>query len=308
MEKVVLIGLGAMGSYFAGNLTNLLGDNFVVVAQGKRKERLQKGMTINGIHYNFRIEEPSYKGFKADLVIVAVKMPQLDTALDEIANFVDEKTQIMTVLNGVESEERAISKYGKQRVIYSYMRVGNQVINGCANFNAETGRCYLGEGQNQVLSNRIKAINNLFDRANIKYINDEDMIKSIWHKFMCNIGENLSLALFDLPFGALRVSEHLEYIRQALMLEVIAIANAKGIALTRQDMLDQREKYFKRYGTKGIPSTLQDLRNKKPTEIDMFAGSVVRFGRELNIPTPINEFIYHAIKVKEEINKDIFIF
>ena len=50
------------------------------------------------------------------------------------------------------------------------------------------------------------------------------------------------------------------------------------------------------------PSTLQDLEAGKRTEIEMFAGTVIRMGRELGVPTPINEVLYHGIRVLEEKN------
>lgn len=53
-------------------------------------------------------------------------------------------------------------------------------------------------------------------------------------------------------------------------------------------------------------STLQDLDAGRHTEVDMFAGAVVRMGRELGIPTPYNEFTYHMIKALEEKNDGKF--
>ncbi len=306
MKKVALLGLGAMGTFFAGRLQDGLDDNFVVIAEGARKKRIEtNGLTINDKHYNFRVLEPSYDLFKADLVIVAVKYPALDLALESIRNFVKEDTQIMAVLNGVEADERAMEVYGKDNVLYSYMRVSNQVKDGKADFDENTGRVFFGEKTNTTLSERVKRINEIFDACNIKYVNDEDMIKSLWHKYMCNVGENLSCALLGVPFGAFTVSDNINHVRIMLMKEVVDIAMSKGIGLTYQDIEEQQDKY-KRIPFNNQPSTLQDLNSKTKTEIDMFSGSVIRFGKEQNIPTPINEFVYHAIKVCEEKNEGMF--
>ncbi len=48
------------------------------------------------------------------------------------------------------------------------------------------------------------------------------------------------------------------------------------------------------------PSTLQDLEAEKLTEVEMFAGTVVKWEKELGVPTPINEMFYHGIRVQEE--------
>ena len=53
-------------------------------------------------------------------------------------------------------------------------------------------------------------------------------------------------------------------------------------------------------------STLQDLDAGRHTEVDMFAGAIVRMGRELGIPTPYNEFMLHMIHAIEEKNDGNF--
>ena len=306
MKKVALIGLGAMGTFFAGRLNDYLGDDFVVIASGSRKQRIeQNGLTINDKHYNFRVLEPETTDFVADLIIVAVKSLALDEALGQIKNFVGENTQILAVLNGVEADEKAMEVYGDDHVLYSYMRVSNELKDNQANFDELTGRVFFGEKDNTTLSLRVQAINELFDGANIKYVNDQDMVKSLWHKYMCNVGENLTCALVGVPFGGFTCSGDLNAIRIMLMKEVVAIANAKGIGLTQQDIEDQQPKYL-RIPFHNQPSTLQDINNKRATEVDMFAGTVVRYGQELGVPTPINEFVYHAIKVLEQKNNGLF--
>lgn len=306
MKKVALIGLGAMGAFFAGRLSDYLGDDFVVIASGERKKRIeQNGLTINNKHYSFRVLDPETTVFGADLIIVAVKSLALDEALGQIRNFVGKNTQILAVLNGVEADEKAMAIYGEDRVLYSYMRVSNEIKDNMAQFDESTGRVFFGEKDNAILSDRVRAIDELFNEAGIKFVNDKDMVKSLWHKYMCNVGENLSCALVGVPFGGFTCSDNLNAMRVMLMEEVVKVANAKGISLSEQDIVDQQPKYL-RIPFQNQPSTLQDINNKKVTEIEMFAGTVVRFGRELNIPTPINEFVYHAIKVLEQKNAGLF--
>ena len=74
IERVTLIGLGAMGVFFAPRLLENLGAGFQVLANGGRRDRLmQKGVTINGTNYHFRIVSSDAPYEPADLVIIAVK-------------------------------------------------------------------------------------------------------------------------------------------------------------------------------------------------------------------------------------------
>ncbi|HIR94392.1 MAG TPA: ketopantoate reductase family protein [Candidatus Egerieimonas intestinavium] len=307
IKKVSLIGLGAMGVFFAPRLQAALGDNFRVIAEGERKKRLEeKGVWVNGVNYHFPIVEPQEEGDPADLVIMAVKYPGLDKALADIKNQVGENTLILCVMNGVDSEERAAAVYGWNRVLYSYMRINIVMRDGVAKeFDPNGGHVVFGEAKNQELSPRVLAVKEVFDQAEIPYRIEPDMLRGLWFKFMCNVGENLTCALLGIPYGSFRVSEHANALRRAAMEEVMAVANAKGINLDKSDM-ERQEEAIKRITFHNKPSTLQDLEAGKKTEIEMFAGKMISLGQELGIPTPLNWMFYQGIRVLEEKNQGVF--
>ena len=87
IKKVTLIGLGAMGVFFAPRISEKLGADFRILADGARKERLErKGVTVNTINYRFPIITPDVEADPADLVIIAVKGYDLEQALRDIKN------------------------------------------------------------------------------------------------------------------------------------------------------------------------------------------------------------------------------
>lgn len=307
IKKVTLIGLGAMGVFFAPKLESYLGkSNFRVLAEGKRKERLQsKGVTINGVNHKFTLITPETEGDFADLIIMAVKDTGLTQAIHDIKNQMGPSTQIMCVMNGIDSEERIAAVYGWEHVLYAYMRVSIAMNDGVVNFDPEWGKVYFGEANNEVLSERVQSIKALFDASKIKYTIDSDMVRGMWFKFMCNIGENLTCALLGVPFGAFHVSEHANVIRRKAMWEVVQIARQLGIDLGQAD-IDRQENTIKIIPFPNKPSTLQDLENGRMTEVEMFAGKVVQLGEQLGIETPLNFMFYHGIKVHEEKNAGVF--
>ena len=133
----------------------------------------------------------------------------------------------------------------------------------------------------------------------------EDMERAIWFKYMCNVSENQSAAVLGISYGAWCVSEDANFIREALMREVIAVAGKKGISLTEEDMAKQ-VRVLEAVPPGNKPSTLQDIEAGRRTEVEMFGGTMVRMGRELGVPTPYNEMFYHAIKVLEQKNEGLF--
>ena len=302
IHTVALIGLGAMGAYFAPRLYEEFGDNFRVIAGGDRKKRLEEnGIVINGTRRYFPVVDPKECGEPADLVIIAVKGYGLDQAIEDIRNQVGENTVILSVLNGVDSEQRVIEAYGEDKVLYSYMRVSVVMKDGCTSYDPALGNIHFGEKLNEegAYTDRVLAVKEVFDRCGITNIIDPDMIKGIWFKFMCNVGENLTCALLGIPFGVFRTSDHANAIRRKAMEEVVLIAQELGVDLGKEDM-DRQESTLMALPFQNKPSTLQDLEAGKWTEIDMFAGTVIEYGRKLGIATPVNEMFYHAIHVLEE--------
>lgn len=301
IKKVTLIGLGAMGSYFAPKLHHYLGENFRILASGERKERLTTtGVTINGTKHLFPIIEPEITEDEADLIIVAVKDLGLDQAISDIKNQVGEHTQILCVMNGIDSEDKLIQVYGNEHVLYSFMRVSIVMTNGITNYNPALGAVYFGEKNNIApYTNRVNLIADLFKECDINYRIEKDMVKSIWFKYMCNIGENLTCALLGIPFGAFRTSDNANFIRLAAMREVIAVANKLGIGLSEKD-IEYQESVVKAIPFENKPSTLQDLESHKLTEIHMFAGRIMELGKEHGVATPINEIFYYGIRTLEE--------
>lgn len=301
IEKVTLIGLGAMGVFFAPRISAKLGANFRILASGERKERLEKrGVTVNGINYHFPIITPDVEGDPADLVIIAVKGYDLPQAIADIKNQVGPDTIILSVLNGVESEKQVAAVYGWDHMLYSYMRVSIVMKDGKTDFNPELGVIRFGDAKNdpENLSENVLACKELFDACTIKNKVDDDMLKGIWFKFMCNVAENMTCAMFGVPFGAFQKSDDANYFRNAAMWEVIRIANKLGVEIGQEE-IDRQNHTLGRIPYENMPSTLQDLKNGKHTEVDMFAGTVVRLGKELGVETPICEMFYHGIRLIE---------
>lgn len=300
IERIALIGLGAMGVFFAPRLYETFGENFYVIAEGERKKRLEdKGVTINGCNYKFPIVTPEEKGKPADLILIGVKGYSFEQAMKDIENQVGENTLILSLLNGVDSEEKLIKKFGEEHVLYAFMRMSIVMKDGKADFDPYWGKIHFGEKKNETISDRVLAVKEVFDKADIPYEIEEDMLKGIWFKYMCNIGENMTCALLGIPFGFFRKSDSANWIRVNAMREVAAIAQKKGIDIGEKEIARQ-EKTVMTIPPENKPSTLQDLEAEKLTEVEMFAGTVVKMGKELGVPTPINEMFYHGIRVQEE--------
>ena len=84
-----------------------------------------------------------------------------------------------------------------------------------------------------------------------------------------------------------------------------AVPAKRGLRITEEDF-EQQGKRLKNVPAANKPSTLQDLEAGRKTEVDMFAGTMMRLGKKYGVPTPYNELFYHAIRVLEQKNDGLF--
>ena len=300
IRTVALIGLGAIGSYFADRLQDVLRDGLRLIAGGRRAEALaREGRIINGRQRVFTPVSPEAETGPADLVIITTKMDGLRQALADVRRQVGPETLILTPLNGVESEEIAASVYG-DRVLYSLMRVSSVKSGNRVSYDPAVSYMEFGEKRNDPAAptDRVRRLAALFDRCGIRARVRPDMELAIWEKFVCNVSENQVAALLRVPFGAWGASPDANLLRVLVAREVIAVARAKGVNIA-PDYPEKDLDFLKSLPPDNMPSTLQDLLAGRKSEKEMFGGTMVRLGKALGVPTPLNEFLYHAIAVLE---------
>lgn len=306
IKTVALIGLGAIGGFVAPRLQKQLGDRFCVIAGGSRKERLEKqGVIINEVNYKFHIVEPEAKNGYVDFAIFATKNTQLDQAIADMKNQIGPDTIVMSLLNGVTSEIRIGDVYGPDNILTTIIRLPSLNQGGKITYPEERGKISFGEEKNETLSENVKAVKELFDAAGIGYEIPKDMLKTMWMKYMTNVSENQTCAILGTPYKGFHKSEHIEHIRESAAREVIAIAQKKQIDLTEDDLIAHRT-YLQNLIPHGKPSTLQDIEAGRKTEVETFAGDVIRMGKEVEVATPYNEIFYHMICALEEKNEGKF--
>lgn len=298
-EKVAVIGAGAIGSYFIAGLSKKLGQNLWVVAEGERKERLAKnGILVNDKQISLHVKTAE-EAAGADLLLVTVKYGALKESLPLIEKIVAKHTVVLSPLNGVDSEKIIGDTIGMEHMVTSMIKIASQRVGNRICYNPKiTQGIFFGE-ENGEKSERILAIQELFDGTDVNYRISDNIQQDIWFKYALNISKNLPQAIINCGFGAYAESEHLTYISDRLRQEVVLVAAAKGIDIS--DTNNPASQNATVSPTSRF-STLQDLDAKRQTEIEMFSGAMIRMGKELGIETPFNEFAYHAIKCLEEKN------
>ncbi|MGO9123183.1 MAG: ketopantoate reductase family protein [Desulfomonilaceae bacterium] len=300
IKNVAVLGAGAIGASYAAMFFDAPGFSTLLVAKDQRYDRLKsEGLVINRKKYSIPVVRPDETVPSADLILVALKNHDLPDAVHDLKNLVDDQTIVMSVMNGLDSEEYLGSVYGMDKLLYAIavgidaLREGNSVTY------TTSGKIVFGEAENSHPSERVLRVQNAFDQAGIKFETPTDMIRALWWKFMVNVGINQASAVMAAPYGVFQSSPEARALVDTLMQEVIVLAAREGVNLVEKD-LDDWNAVLNSISPKGKTSMLQDIEAGRKTEVDVFGGKVVELGKKYNVPTPVNQTFLSIIHVLEQ--------
>ena len=299
IETVSLIGLGAIGAAYGSKLHDSLNDSLQVVTNEQRIQKYKnKGIKVNGRDYHFNYITPETKTLPADLVIFTVKNADLSQAIEDIKHHVGPDTIILSLLNGISSEEEIASAYNNHPILYS-VSVEIDAVREQNETNFSTlGWIEYGE-RNNAVSDDVLAVQALFDRVGIQYKISGNVLHTMWWKFMVNVGLNQTSAVLKAPYGIFQSSPSAYEWAESTMREVVTLSQKAGANLTEEDIQRFRP-ILDNLSPNGKTSMLQDIEAGRLTEVDHFAGKVRELGKKYEVPTPHNEQLYRLIRILEE--------
>lgn len=300
--KIALIGAGAVGAYFIWRFDQAdpKEKEFTVIADGDRKDRLVKdGIRINGTVYHPAVLTPEEAG-EQDLVIVAVKGNTLRDAVKLLPLLIGDKTAVISMLNGGDSEEIISDVIGREHVLFSIILIASRRANGEVVIDTDYNTTVkYGAVDIPDADRLLETVRNAFSDTGINAVESDDIMYDVWSKYAKNICNNLPQAVLGIPAALYTRSEHGLFIAQKLWAEVRTLARIRGIELP-----DEVGIYpcadSSRY------STLQDIDAGRRTEVDSLCGYLLDLAKENDIAVPYIEYTYHAIKALEEKNDGLF--
>lgn len=296
IRNVLICGIGAIGSIYADKIQRYDNQSLRILVDNDRLKRYADNPTVfNGRELNFNYVLPDNKDFKADLIIIATKFEGLNEALNNIKNFVKNDTIILSLLNGVTSEWLIAEKYGREKLLYSYF-IGHSAI--------REGRTIVHDDVNTIVygsenindAENVERVREYFTRVGINFSIPDDILHSLWLKFMLNVSANQTTAILDLTFGELLENQKaMNFVRNVLK-EVQAIAKAEGVKNT-DVMIEETVANLHTMIPEGKTSMLQDVEAGRKTEVNMFAGTVIELGLKHHIETPYNKILKELIDI-----------
>lgn len=300
IQTTAIIGMGALGLLYADRIVKARGqEGTVFILDDERMEKYKgRKFTINGEEKEFAMVAASAMK-PVDLVIVAVKYNGLQSAIETMKSCVGKETIILSVMNGIDSEEMIAETYGKEHLIYTVAQGMDAMKFGDALNYTKEGELRIGVVEEYQKKN-LTAVKEYFDDIQMPYTAEDDILKRMWGKFMLNVGVNQTCHAYETTYsGVLTEGSEENRIFTGAMDEVIQLSQAVGINLSQEDA-EYYKKIIATLKPDGVPSMRQDGIAKRKTEVEMFAGIVRKLAKKHGIATPVNDLLYDKIKKIEE--------
>ncbi|MBT8359444.1 MAG: 2-dehydropantoate 2-reductase [Deltaproteobacteria bacterium] len=298
--KIAVFGTGAVGGYIGGRLAQA-GNDVTFVARKKHLEAIKAdGLQVKSISGDFLIyparatDRPEEIG-EVDMVLCCVKSWQVSEVARQMQALIGTKTVIIPIQNGVEAHTTLARTIDANHILPGLCKMICLVeAPGCIRHVGIDPYLSFGEISAPV-STRAEDVAEIFAGVQGLLVNvSQNILQELWLKFIFIAPWSGVGALTRAPVGVLRsVDETRQLLLQAIQ-EVYQVGRASGVDLAESavqatiDFIDQAP-------PQGTASMQRDIMEGRPSEIHEQCGSVVRYGENSGVKTPVNRFIYHSL-------------
>lgn len=300
--RIAAMAAGAVGGYFGARLQQA-GHEVFYIARGAHLAALKKnGIRLISTHGDLHLpqvnatDDPAEVG-QVDVVLFAVKLWDTEKAAVLTRPLVGANTRVISLQNGVDSYERIAPLIGEDHVIPGVTYVvtvidGPGIIKQESRF--QTIICNTIDGRPDAM---LKAFADAAKAAGLDAVLSDDIQRDRWHKFIFLSGSSGSTAVTRSTMGPILADPDTRAMLRNIMAETVAVGRAKGVALD-PNYAEERLAF----ADKNVPANMKasmanDLDRGNRLELDWLAGKICQLGRELNVPTPVNDTIYAALKL-----------
>ena len=295
MLKIGLYGFGGVNVAIYNELKDYK-YLYVLVDDERLNRYLKEDLIING-----EIAKPNYitYGFM-DVIIVSVKNYQLEDALPGLKPFINKKTVILPLLNGITAHDRIKSYYPNNRILYGVINVESNKIGNVCNTGGVKNLQY-GFKFNYELRYPLIELRKIFNKYHIKNNIYHNMERRVWHKWCLNLAINQVSALSNATYLDMSHPLILDTFND-IFNEVLKVATYYNTGLN-QDDIDDLKLMCKGFNSNRVTSLTIDINNDRLNEIDSFGKELIELANKANIDVPVNKTIYNLLKAYSENKK-----
>lgn len=303
--KIVIIGIGAMGSVYAGLLSSASHDVIGIDPWQDHVHAINdNGLKVTGasgerIAKTISAQLPASAIPDADLYVIATKAAHVKAAGEKIAQEGRGKAPVLTIQNGFGSGDILAGAIDQSRIMLGVAEGFGASIKapGHAHHTSMT-RLRLGDYGGGI-SPRLKEITSIWADAGFPAELYDDIDQLIWEKFICNVTLSAPCTITGLTVAGLRADHELWQMALACGIEAYDIGKAKGINFSYDDPVAYVTAFAEKLG-EARPSMALDHLAKRPSEIDVINGIVPVLAKQMGMTAPVNQTVSALVRLAEK--------
>jgi 2-dehydropantoate 2-reductase len=298
--KIAVMGSGGVGGFYGGHLAHV-GCDVTFVARGAHLKAMREhGLKIeSAAHGDIHVpkvkvtEDPATIG-PVDLVIIAVKLWDIETTANAIKPIVGPHTGVLSLQNGVIKDDILRRAFGDKAVMGGVGYVATHISRpGVIHQTGTLQRLLFGEYDGS-RSERAETLYAAALRTGIETELSADIRKTLWEKYVFLVGLSGSTTTMRSTIGPIRENPQTRAFLQDLMRETVAVGRAHGVALPG-DYADQRMTFADSVAPDMTSSMHHDLEGGNRLEVAWLSGGVVQLGKAVKVPTPANRAVWDML-------------
>lgn len=298
--RIAIMGAGAVGGYFGGLLSRA-GHEVTFIARGAHLAAMREhGLALDTPKGRLMVDRARFvehpvEAGPCEVVVFTVKAYDIEAAAAPLKPLVEGGACVISVLNGVDHQDRIATVLGPGSVLGGLAMVSGVISEpGVIRYTSDMSGLRFGEADGS-MSPRATAFRHACTGAGFHADLVSDIRAAQWSKFV-GLATNAALtSLFRLPAGHIYHDAEIIPMATRAFGEVAAVARAEGIALP-PDIVDKTLALHQSFPKTMYASMYHDLAKGRPLELDSFSGHIVRRGRALGVATPIHEMAWLALK------------
>jgi 2-dehydropantoate 2-reductase len=298
--RIAVVGTGGIGGPYGASLA-AAGADVTFVARGAHLVAIREnGLRVEGDRGETHIRPARATDDIAsigvvDFVLFCVKLWDVESVGGQLRALIGPGSGVVPLQNGVDAAERLVPILGPEAVMGGTAFVtGNIAAPGVIRQTGTYQRMTFGELDGRT-SERGERLREMCEAAGFEGVLSPDVRVPIWEKFVMLVPFSGLSALTRLPLGKWRDDPDLSALFEAALRETAAVGFAEGVRLP-PDSIDRTLALMRSMPAHHMTSTGNDLLRGSRLELPWFAGKVVELGRRHGTPTPVNSFIYAALK------------
>lgn len=297
--RIAVVGSGGVGGYFGGRLA-ATGVDVTFLARGAHLEAMRtSGLRINSPDGDVVLprvtatDDPRTVG-PVDVVLFAVKLYDMESALQLLPPLIGPHTVVVPLQNGVAAVGLLTRAVGAAHAAGGTCYVSAVIDRPGVIRHTAMGRLIFGPLEGPA-PQALRDLQSACAGAGFEAVLSDRIQVEIWAKFTRLSAFSGVTSVTRSPLGVIVADPELKALLVAALTESFAVGKASGVPLDDRIITQVVASWSSMPpGTKS--SMLEDLERGRRLELPFLSGTVARLGRELGVPTPTHQFIATVLK------------